>query len=364
MPSKNLRIFIGPVDIANVGALLASGLRERGIKVTVVNFAITPFSAGMKYDKVLDFQGSTALQRRLRYPYYFLGLFFRGFFLEVFLRHNVFIFLFGRSLLPYNLDLPILKLFHKKTIMWFLGSDIRHYEFVEGAIKNLGIKYWQSDARKQGPDEIRRKKKMVRRVEKYVDHIICGPSNAQLLTRYYHGKDMDSRIYLPLDVENIKYNNTPNPRPVLIHAPSSKARKGTSHVLAAIERLQKEGYKFEFYLFRSMSNREVREALSRADIAVDQLFATGPGMFALESMAAGCAVLGGNVPEFSGYPRELPIIRTDPDNIYQNLKMLLENPELRRELGEKGRRYVEKYHDSRKIADDIIRLITTQAKQT
>ena len=39
--------------------------------------------------------------------------------------------------------------------------------------------------------------------------------------------------------------------------------------------------------------------------------------------------------------------------------MLLENPELRQELGEKGRKYVEKYHDSLKIADDFIKLITT-----
>lgn len=114
---------------------------------------------------------------------------------------------------------------------------------------------------------------------------------------------------------------------------------------------------FEFHLFRSMSNIKVREALSAADIAVDQLFSTAGGMFAIESMAAGCAVLGGNIPEFAGYPRELPILHTDPDNIYQNLRMLLENPELRHDIGAKGRKYVEKYHDSRKIADDILRLL-------
>jgi len=62
--------------------------------------------------------------------------------------------------------------------------------------------------------------------------------------------------------------------------------------------------------------------------------------------------------QFSGFPRELPIIHTDPDNIYRNLKMLLENPELRRELGDKSRRNGEKYHDYRKIADDIVKLIT------
>jgi len=44
-------------------------------------------------------------------------------------------------------------------------------------------------------------------------------------------------------------------------------------------------------------------------------------------------------------------------NIYHNLKLLLENPKLRQELGEKGRKYVEKYHDAREIANQILQLL-------
>ena len=157
---------------------------------------------------------------------------------------------------------------------------------------------------------------------------------------------------------NIKCNNIPNPRPIVVHAPSDDEYKGTSYIVEAVERLRREGHDFEYCLFRNTDNIKVRKILSEADISVDQLFAFEPGGFALESMAAGCAVLGANVPEFSGFPNELPIIYIDPDNIYQNLKMLLEDPELRRELGEKGRKYVEKYHDPTKIANDIIELIT------
>ena len=157
---------------------------------------------------------------------------------------------------------------------------------------------------------------------------------------------------------NIKCNNIPNPRPIVVHAPSDDEYKGTSYIVETVERLRIEGYDFKFCLLRNVSNIKLLETLSEADIVVDQLFETAPGGFAIESMAAGCAVLGGNVPEFSGFPPELPIIHTDPSNIYQNLKMLLEDPELRRELGEKGRKYVEKYHDPTKIANDIIELIT------
>jgi hypothetical protein len=50
-------------------------------------------------------------------------------FLKYAFKNDVFIFLYGQSLLPYNLDLPILKLMRKKTIMWFVGCDIRHYNW-------------------------------------------------------------------------------------------------------------------------------------------------------------------------------------------------------------------------------------------
>ena len=347
---NDVKIFIGPTEIANTGAILAGALREKGIRVTVVSMGMGPFQAGMRYDKVLapDIRGLNGLQKVFKYLYCWLYCFFK-----YFPKHNVFIFHYGDTLLPFNLDLPILKLFRKKTVVRFVGSDIRHYESLELAAKRAGLKYYRSKDQGAGPKALKRKLRMIHMVEKYATHIVSGPSFSQLLTRRYH------LIRVPLDIHSIRYDNSPNPRPIVVHAPSDVGFKGTPYILEAVKRLKEEGYDFEFHLFQSTSNTEVREALSQADIAVDQLFAFGAPMFALEAMAAGCAVLGGNKPEFSGFPRELPVIHTDPDNIYHNLKMLLENPELRQELGERGRKYVEKYHDHRKIADDYIKLITT-----
>lgn len=346
MKHKSPRVFIGPVEIANVSAILANALRQSGLKITVVTTGTPPLSARMKYDKVLDFQGLNILQKAFKYlPHFF----------EFFLRHDAYIFMFGYSLVPYNLDLPVLKLLGKKTVMWFHGSDIRNYEALRAAVAKAGLSHYLTSAAKDkdtGPQALRRKLRRIHMAESWADIRIAQPSFAQLLTRQYH------HILLPIDLKNIRYNNLPNPQPVVLHAPSAPQLKGTSYVMEAVDRLRSEGQRFHFHLLRNRSNIEVREMLSGADIAVDQLFATECGMFALEAMAAGCAVLGGNVPEFSGYPRELPVIHTDPDNVYDNLKMLLENPELRRELGAKGRKYVEKYHDSMKIADDIVRLLT------
>lgn len=343
MQSKDLKIFIGPTSLVGVSLVLTSALRERGIRVTHAITRTSQFRPDMKYDIFMDFQRLNKLQMVFKYLYYFLKFFWQ---------HNTFIFISGSSLLPYNLDLPILKLFHKKTIMWFMGSDIRHYESLEAAAKKAGLKYYKSKDQGAGPKALKRKMRLIHMVERYVDYIVSYPSFSQLLTRKYH------TIFIPKDIYNIRYNNIPNPMPIVVHAPSDDEYKGTSYIVEAVEQLKREGYDFEFCLFRGTSNIKVMETLSRADIAIDELFDTMPGGFAIESMASGCTVLDGNVPEVSFFPLELPIIHTDPGNVYQNLKMLLENPELRRELGEKGRKYVEKYHDPAKIANDIIELIT------
>ncbi len=366
---KNLRIFIGPCWFGKIASTLASVFKAKGIKVTfAIDRELKPMYTDVKYDVFVDFMSLNRLQKIIKdiclkfFPrglaLFFLGLAkpvtmvkYAYYLPKFFLQHDAFIFLSSTSLLPFNLDLPILKLFRKKTVMWFIGSDIRHYESLEEAVKKAGIKYYKSKDKGAGPEALKRKLRMIHRVEKYVDFIISSPTISQLLTRRYF------RLYAPIDIDNIRYNNVPNPRPVVVHATTNDRAKGTSYIEETVEQLKKEGYDFDFYLFRGTPNAKVRETLSSADVSVVSLFSQGPGIFALESMAAGCAVLSGSYPEFGGFPRELPAIHTDPDNVYQNLKMLLENPELRRELGKKGRKYVEKYHDAPKVASDILRLL-------
>ena len=235
MQSKSLKIFIGPTEIANIAAILAGAFKEMGIRVTVVCLRAGPFQDGMKYDKVLDLKQAQGI---FKYPGYFLEFFLRHcYYLRFFLQHNVFIFLAGSSLLPYNLDLVIYRLFRKKTIMWFVGSDIRDYDSVEAAIKKMGIKHRHSEALRDSPRLVKYKKRRIRMVEKYVDYIISYPSISQLLTTEYIGKEMASRIYAPIDVGSIGYNNIPNKRPLVVHAPSYGERKGTPFVVEAVERL-------------------------------------------------------------------------------------------------------------------------------
>ena len=46
------------------------------------------------------------------------------------------------------------------------------------------------------------------------------------------------------------------------------------------------------------------------------------------------------------YFAECPIVSSNPKNLKSQLKILIESPELRKQIGEKGRSYVKKYHSS------------------
>ena len=131
--------------------------------------------------------------------------------------------------------------------------------------------------------------------------------------------------------------------------------KGTKYVLEAIEQLKKE-YVFDFILVENKSNKEAYEIYKDADIIIDQLLLESHGVLAVECMALGKPVLCRMDEKLMKYYDGIPILNTDPEYLYYNLKLLLENPELRIELGKKGRKYVEEVHDSRKIAQRLLHI--------
>jgi glycosyltransferase involved in cell wall biosynthesis len=56
------------------------------------------------------------------------------------------------------------------------------------------------------------------------------------------------------------------------------------------------------------------------------------------------------------YPADFPIINAKPDNLVEVLASLLENGTLRNQIGRQSRAYVAKYHDSHKIAQDLVKI--------
>jgi glycosyltransferase involved in cell wall biosynthesis len=147
-----------------------------------------------------------------------------------------------------------------------------------------------------------------------------------------------------------------NPRPIVVHAPSNREKKGTRFVIEACEQLP-----VELDVVEGVRHEEARARYARADIVVDQLNAGWHGVFALEAMALGKPVVTHLKPDVversaEGYGVRIPIVPATKETLVDALRPLVEQPRLRRELGAASRAYVEQVHDADRVADRLVDL--------
>ena len=228
---------------------------------------------------------------------------------------DVFHFYFGLTLVPKSLQFPILRALRKRSVFHFLGSDIRG----------------------KAPDELAYAQRAGARIVGSFDALRWVP-DAEMIP-----PGLDLRPYTPVPPSDRE-------RPLVVHAPSNRARKGTEHVIAACAQLP-----VELDIVEGVPHDVARERYARADIVVDQLNAGWHGIFALEAMALGKPVLTYLKPEVveqaeRHYGTPLPIVATTKETLADDLRRLVESPERRREIGAASRAYVEQVHDIDRIA--------------
>lgn len=162
--------------------------------------------------------------------------------------------------------------------------------------------------------------------------------------------------YASVDPRNWQPTWYDSSRPLIVHAPSQRWMKGTRYVISAVERLRADGMDFDFELIENMPHAEARRRYERAHLLIDQVLGGWYGGLAVELMALGKPVLCHIREEDLKYipaamRDDLPIIRAEPDTIYQVLRDWLLRPmEEWRQRGMAGRRYVEAWHDPIAIA--------------
>lgn len=176
------------------------------------------------------------------------------------------------------------------------------------------------------------------------------PERARFLP--YASVDLDAWKPEPGPVE-------PRAVPLVVHAPTHRRFKGTRFVEEAVARLRAEGLRFEFQRVEAITRDEARRIYERADLFVDQLLIGWYGGVALELMALGKPVvcrlrdedLARIPPEMA---REMPIVRAEPGDLTGVLRDWIRAPADRRsERGRASRRFAERWHDPRGIAEDL-----------
>ena len=233
--------------------------------------------------------------------------------------------------------------------------ELRDLGLLRRAGKRLFVTFQGDDARPSGDPELdRRKRGWIARFDRYVDGLYA--LNPDLLRVLPPRAEFLPYAAVDLDDWRPAATGRDGGVPVVVHAPSDRDVKGTSHVLAAVERLRAEGLELELVLAEGLPHARVREEYERADLVVDQLLSGWYGSVAVEAMALGKPVIARLEPDDlgplpTGMRAELPILDASPETLPAVLREWL--TERRAELPEAGRRgraYVERWHDPRRIA--------------
>jgi O-antigen/teichoic acid export membrane protein/glycosyltransferase involved in cell wall biosynthesis len=242
-------------------------------------------------------------------------------FFQLLPRTDVFHFYFGLTLVPKSLQFPILRLLRKKSVLHFLGSDIRG----------------------RSPEELS----------------YSGSADAQIVGSYDAIRWVPDAYVVPPGIDLREFTPVPpsdRERPLVVHAPSNRARKGTEYVIAACEELD-----VELEIVEGLHHEEARRRYERADIVVDQLNAGWYGLFAIEAMALGKPVVTALHEDAvarteSAYGVSMPVVNTTKETLVDTLRPLVASPEQRRQIGEASRRYVEQVHDGDRNAERLLEI--------
>jgi glycosyltransferase involved in cell wall biosynthesis len=305
--AAGLRVTHCPVNVAGIPWANVEALRRRGLEARLV-----VFNRGRLHP-----EADWSLERHGRLPRRLATQ--TSAFTRLLPRTDVFHFYFGLTLLPKSLQFPLLRATRRKSVFHYLGSDIRGKSREELAYGR------RADAE------------------------IVGSYDA---VRWVPGAHV-----VPPGLDLTQYDPTPpsdSARPLVVHAPSNRERKGTAHVIEACARLP-----VELEIVEGVPHTEARERYARADIVVDQLNAGWHGVFALEAMALGKPVVSHLKPDVveasaKGYGVRVPIVAATRESLTDALRPLVEDVALRRELGAASRAYVGQVHDIDRIAARLI----------
>lgn len=363
---KKKRIFLGVQEIAGMMERLNNAFHEMGIESDFYCMADYGFGSSKKDKKILrkyQIHSDKRIHATKEYKrnwWYFLQMWdILYIFFHVLFRYDTFIFIFGHGMFFYNkylskieeLEFFILKLFHKKMIMWLCGSDSRAPYcdvYLYRCANELDRLYRATQKRS----------KRIKMLEKYMILIDGGASS------HFHRKPylIYNCIGIPIDrKEKVHINKKDNAKPTILHAPSNKKGKGTEAIRNILNEIEKEGYDFNYVEVSGVTHDIILEKMAESDIVIDQLYSDTPmAGFAAEASINEIPVI------VSGYYAEVckealpqpfpPTLYCKPDELKEKIIYLLEHKEEREQIGKMETEYVENHCLSTIVASKFLKI--------
>ena len=344
---KSIMILHGPGTVGGIGWSLSSWQRARGF--VSENIVHDDFGMHQLYDLNLRMSSFSKLRKRmLQISFFFFALF----------RYDLFHFYYNRTFLPLNLDLPILRLFGKKIIMTYCGSEVRLM-----CVEKQRNPY--ADLLSLGTDKPKydiRKKIIMWWQNMWIHRFIAVRNLYDSAIKVIPEHKITKTIWL----NNLGFNSsdcfdpdvlTTRSRPVLVHAPSEKGIKGTKYVRQAIDELRNRGVEFDYREIYKVPNVEAQQIYQGCDIVIDQFIVGGIGTLAFEAFGYGKPLVSYVLQDVIDRDMpDCPVWNATIDNLADKLEYLICQPKLRLELGRKGVEFVKQHLDYENIQNEVIRL--------
>jgi len=181
-------------------------------------------------------------------------------------------------------------------------------------------------------------------------------SDLNITSEYDHlalKKDLNYLFY-PYDPSELPAKKDSSADAVrIVHSPTNRKYKGTDLIISVIEKIKREK-KIEFILLENKPRDEVLQVKCGCDIAIDQvggsMGGTGYGKAGLETLAMGITTITNMTGEYANWLPENPfVVANNEDDLYRKLSELIENTDQRKHLGEKGKKWVDKYHGYKSV---------------
>lgn len=360
---KRTHIFLGLVEVAGYNKNLKAAFQDLGVECTFIDI----------YNHVFQYGGSDTPNIIVSGKRWALkgisknkNIVFKSFFYLVsctfsfilfswaLFKFDVFIFSFGSSFLNY-LDLPILKLFNKKIIFIFFGSDSRPV-YIDDQI----LKHEYSIGKLI--NKISRQKSGLQIIEKYADIIISHPPSSQ-----FHEKKIIQWLIIGIPKKYIFSTDNEsvceNSKIRILHAPSDPIAKGTEKIRKSIQELKEKGYEIEYVEITGKPHSTVIDELKKCDFVIDQIYSDTPmAMFATEAAWYGkSSVVGGYYADYihNDIPQEIipPTLYCHPDKIKDSIEKMIVDESFRKNLGKRSMKFVQENWSPEMVAKRYLKLI-------
>ncbi len=365
----DLHIFIGFREVAGFYTSLQEGFTRLGYQCGFYSRQIHPFKYDLATNNIFQRLFLSISRKRAknkgRNKLLKLALSFSmktvslALFIYSLFHYDVFIFGFKESFAPKCrfLDLPLLKLFGKKLIFVFNGSDARP-PYCDGAF----LPYPEVTDIEALIRSSAKRKRELKIIEKFADYCIVHPPTAILFEKpclsFFH-----LGIPVRLDEKAPPAPEGGHDRVVtVLHCPSHPAAKGTETIRETIKKLSQK-HLITYIEVIGKPNSFVREKLQECDFVVDQLYSPTPMPgFVSEAAAFGkpaviCGYYCREIQEMLPEALLPPSYYCHPTELEKAIEKLIIDREFRLELGAKARRFVETQWEPETVARRFLQVI-------